>query len=657
MSRFATLKRRFSRASFVDVLPISAFVLASFLAIVFTVFYQLRWANEYNRQVDSYAQSTVELTRQGLLNDDIAGLRSNLSTIVPDGAILTTADGRIITLVEGKRMLDYSRSYKITDNGKHLGELALVPPLPYRPPMPHLLTFLLIALCAVLATWMIRLLSKMAARNLNYVKSYVDNYDIGDLNELELPNVSFKEFRGLNAVALQTTRRLNREIKRYRNLARRDERTGLPNRYDFEQHLQDAVDKASMETPYAVLMIKLQNWSSQRNRFSHGDAEMALKLFGNKIVEASNQPDVTEHGLHLEAVARVGEQTFTILMSGMRNRDDLSSLVRPFRRELSKAIEIGNVSFEPEIAASIVMVPQDGETVQRVFHALHITLQNLSETSRIGYKFYSPKLDRQNDARRKLEHELREAVANDAFVPVFQPKVDLKTGRIYGVEALARWQTESGRLASPYVFIDLAEELGLIDSIGEQILKKSTKAAAIWVKSGHDINLAVNVSPIQFNDPYLSQKILKSIAESGLPPRHLELEITESVAVQKPEAVRAILAPLRRLGVRLAVDAFGTGHSNLAILTQFKFDTFKIDRSFIDGTPHDAQATAIVDMMLGMARSLEMDIVGEGIETLQQAQYLAQRGCHIGQGYFFSNPVSADDIGTLLTQETQRKAS
>ncbi|MEL8054665.1 MAG: GGDEF domain-containing phosphodiesterase, partial [Pseudomonadota bacterium] len=627
------------------------------LAISFTVFYQLRWMSEYNRQVDSYAQSTVALARQSLLNDDIEGLRSSLGTVTPDGAILTMEDGSIITLVEGTRMLDDSRRYDIIHDGKRLGELAVVPPLPYRPPMPHLLSAFLIALCAVLATWMIRSLSKMAAKNLNHVKSYVDNYDIGDLKELELPNVSFKEFRGLNAVALQTTRRLNREIKRYRNLARRDERTGLPNRYDFEQHLQDVVDKASMETPYAVLMIKLQNWSAQRNRFSHGDAEMALKLFGNRIVEASKKPDVTEHGLHLEAFARVGEQTFTILMSGMTNRDDLSSLVRPFRRELGKAIEIGKVSFEPEIAASIVMVPHDGETVQRVFHALHITLQSVSETSGIGYKFYSPKLDRQNDARRKLERELREAVASDAFVPVFQPKVDLKTGRMYGVEALARWQTESGRLASPYVFISLAEELGLIDRIGDQILRKSTKAAAAWVKSGHDINLAVNVSPIQFNDPYLSQKILKSIAESGLPPRHLELEITESVAVQKPEAVRAILAPLRRLGVRLAVDDFGTGHSNLAILTQFKFDTFKIDRSFIDGTPHDAQATAIVDMMLGMARSLEMKIVGEGIESLQQAQYLARRGCHIGQGYFFSKPVSADDISTLLDQEVQRKAS
>lgn len=240
---------------------------------------------------------------------------------------------------------------------------------------------------------------------------------------------------------------------------------------------------------------------------------------------------------------------------------------------------------------------------------------------------------------------------------MFQPKVDLKSGKIYGVEALARWRTESGRLASPYVFITLAEELGLINDIGEQILRKSTKAAAAWVKAGHKINLAVNVSPIQFSDANLSQMILRAVAESGLPPRHLELEITESVAVQKPEAVRAILAPLRRLGVRLAVDDFGTGHSNLAILTQFKFDTFKIDRSFIDGTPHDTQATAIVDMMLGMARSLGMDIVGEGIETAQQAEYLARRGCHIGQGFFFSKPVSAPDIATLLERQMERKAS
>ncbi|MEM1086892.1 MAG: GGDEF domain-containing phosphodiesterase [Pseudomonadota bacterium] len=657
MSIVTSFKRRLSRASFVDVLPISAFALAGILAVIFTLVYHVLWIAEYNRKADHHADMVITMTKDALLNDRMDQLGETLTVVAPEGMVLTTKDGRLITLVEGDRLLDDGRRYEIRHEGDWLGEIALVPLLPYRPPLPHLLTFIFILGCCVAGTVMIRLLSKAAARNLNYVKSYVDRYDIRDLSELKAPNVSFKEFRGLNAVALQTTRRLNREIRRYRNLARRDERTGLPNRYDFEQHLQNAVDRASTEAPYAVLMVKLQNWSSQRNRFNHGDAEIALKMFGERIVAASGKPDVTEHGLHLEAFARVGEQTFTVLMSGMTNRDDLSTLVRPFRRELGRSIEIGNVSFKPEIAASIVMMPQDGETVQRVFHALHITLQSLSETAEIGYKFYSPKLDRQNDARRKLEHELREAVASEAFVPVFQPKIDLKSGRIYGVEALARWQTESGRLASPNAFIALAEDLGLINDIGEQILKKAAIQAATWIKSGHKINLAVNVSPIQFSDPHLSQMVLKRLAESGLPPRHLELEITESVAVQKPEAVRAILSPLRRLGVRLAVDDFGTGHSNLAILTQFKFDTFKIDRSFIDGTPHDAQATAIVDMMLGMARSLGMDIVGEGIETAQQAEYLARRGCHIGQGYFFSKPMSGQQVSTLLDRQAMKRAS
>ncbi|MEM1391001.1 MAG: GGDEF domain-containing phosphodiesterase [Pseudomonadota bacterium] len=657
MSIIAPLKRRFSRASFVDVLPISAFLLGGFLAIVFTAVYHIQWLADYNYKVGIHAQKMVALTKKSILDDDIEGLRENLAVISSEGMVLTTRDGSILTLAKSDRLLEDSRRYEIRHNDEWLGEIVLVPTLEYRPPLPYWLTFFLILCVAVIAAWMIRMLSQIAARNLSLVKSYVDGYDIGDLAQLEVPDVSFKEFRGLNAVALKTTRRLNREIRRYRNLARRDERTGLPNRYDFEQHLQTAVDRASLESPYAVLMIKLQNWSAERNRFSHGDAEIALKIFGDRIAAASNKTDVTEHGLHLEAFARVGEQTFTVLMSGMTNRDDLSILVRPFRRELSRPIEIGNVSFKPEVAASIVMVPQDGETVQRVFHCLHVTLQSVSETEGTGYKFYTPKLDRQNDARRKLESELREAVETQAFIPVFQPKIDLKTGRIYGVEALARWQTESGRLASPHAFIALAEELGLINDIGEQILKKATKNAAAWVKAGHEINLAVNVSPIQFGDPHLSQMILKGIAESGLPPRHLELEITESVAVQKPEAVRAILAPLRKLGVRLAVDDFGTGHSNLAILTQFKFDTFKIDRSFIQDTPHDAQATAIVDMMLGMARSLGMDIVGEGIETAQQAEHLARRGCHIGQGFFFSKPVSADQITALLSRQAVRKAS
>lgn len=657
MSLFAPIKRRLSRASFVDVLPVSAFWLGGILAIVFTIFYQVQWQAEYNRKVESHAQYAIALATRGLINDDLAQVKADMEVIAPEGALLTTQKGDLLTLVEGPRLFKDGRTYPIVDQGRKLGDLIVVPTLEYKPPMPYFLLVVLIVAVSLIAAWMIRALCKIAARHLSMVQAYVDSYDIENLDDLEVPEISFKEFRGLNAVALRTTRRLKREIRRYRNLARRDERTGLPNRYDFDQHLQSALELTSEESPYAVLMIRVQNWPSQRNRFSHGDAEMALRIFGERVQEATKTSDVTENGVYLEAFARVGERSFTVLLSGLTSRDDLSQLVRAYRLEFKRAIEVGRVSFTPEIATAIAMVPQDGDTVQRVFHALQITMQNLSETEETGYKFYSPKLDRQNEARRKLESELREAIAAEAFVPVYQPKIDLKTGRIYGVEALARWQLSGGRLASPFAFIPLAEELGLINEIGQQIMTKATKDAAVWVKAGHRVNLAVNVSPIQFDDPHLSQMILNAIAKSGLPPRFLELEITESVAVQQPEKVRAILAPLRKLGVRLAVDDFGTGHSNLAILTQFRFDTFKIDRQFIEGTPHDTQATAIVDMMLGMARSLGMDIVGEGIETAQQAEYLARQGCHIGQGYFFSKPVSAGDITALLTRQVQRKAS
>ena len=180
---------------------------------------------------------------------------------------------------------------------------------------------------------------------------------------------------------------------------------------------------------------------------------------------------------------------------------------------------------------------------------------------------------------------MRQAVQEDRFIPLFQPKIELKTGRISGAEALARWQLENGRLVSPSVFIELAEECGLIGHIGSQIMYKACEEAARWTRDGNAINLAVNVSPRQFEDENLAEMILDALAKSGLSPRQLEVEITESLAIQQPDRVRAVLEPLRRLGMKLAMDDFGTGHSNLAVLTQIDFDVFKIDRQFLTGHP------------------------------------------------------------------------
>jgi len=175
--------------------------------------------------------------------------------------------------------------------------------------------------------------------------------------------------------------------------------------------------------------------------------------------------------------------------------------------------------------------------------------------------------------------------------------------------------------------------------------------AAQWNQRGHRLNLAVNVSPRQFERDGLAQKVLDALAASGLSPRQLEIEITESLAIDHPERVRAVLTPLRKLGIKLAVDDFGTGHSNLATLTQLDFDVFKIDRQFVSGTPHEGSANAIVEMILSMANTLEMQIVGEGIETQPQAEFLKSKGCHIGQGFLYSPPVTAEAFRKMLDEQ------
>ncbi|MEM8616436.1 MAG: EAL domain-containing protein, partial [Pseudomonadota bacterium] len=233
----------------------------------------------------------------------------------------------------------------------------------------------------------------------------------------------------------------------------------------------------------------------------------------------------------------------------------------------------------------------------------------------------------------------------------FQPKVDLASGYICGAEALARWRLPNGRLVSPSVFIELAEETGQISRIGAQIMRKACLEAVQWTQFGQPVSLAVNVSPRQFERAGLDQMVLDALAKSGLPPRLLEIEITESLAIQQPEKVASVVAPLKALGIKLAVDDFGTGHSNLATLTKHAFDVFKVDRQFVSGTPDDAQANAIVEMMLGMGNTLNLQIVGEGIETQEQAEFLAEHGCHIGQGYLYSPPVTGQAFLKMLREQ------
>lgn len=232
---------------------------------------------------------------------------------------------------------------------------------------------------------------------------------------------------------------------------------------------------------------------------------------------------------------------------------------------------------------------------------------------------------------------------------VFQPKVSLQTGAMVGAEALARWRRADGTVVSPGVFIPIAEELGLIPQLGEQVLRHACRAAVRWNSSrAEPVQVAVNVSALQFDDPDFIPSVYRALDDFGVDPRLLELEITESAAVADADRVARIMWPLRNRGVRLAIDDFGTGHSNFTSLTRLPFDVFKIDQQFVRALSTDSQAPAIVEMILAMAEALGQETVAEGVETREQTEFLTSRACTIGQGYYFSPPLPADEFDTFL---------
>ena len=260
------------------------------------------------------------------------------------------------------------------------------------------------------------------------------------------------------------------------------------------------------------------------------------------------------------------------------------------------------------------------------------------------FKFYTPRLDRIEAGKIEMEAELRDGVANNEFTAVFQPKIAFETGEVAGFEALARWHRGPERTISPGVFIPLAEETGLIRQIGDSILAQACAAAADWSAVGLDVPVAVNVSAVQLEQDRFVEIVVDALRASGLPPRKLELEITETMAVSDPQRVAEVMRPLRAMGVNLAIDDFGTGHSNLSILTQLPFTTFKIDRQFVAALDKSTEAPAIIEMILAMAETVGLETVAEGIETPRQADFLRRRGCALAQGFLYSPAIPRDAV-------------
>jgi predicted signal transduction protein with EAL and GGDEF domain len=348
-----------------------------------------------------------------------------------------------------------------------------------------------------------------------------------------------------------------------------------------------------------------------------------------------------------QVVARLGGDEFVVLQTVGEDRDAIDRLARDILTAISQPIIIDGNEFAPSTSIGIAIAPQDGENGGTLLRSADLALYRAKEAGRGTYAFFEESLNERAQQRRQLEADLRLALERDEFELVYQPLFDLEHNRICSFEALLRWRHPKRGLVSPVDFVPIAEDTGLIHPIGAWVIREACARAAGWPDH---VRVAVNVSAVQFHRSTLNESILRALADSGLSPNRLEVEITESIFLEGGEATLRLLHALRGLGVRIALDDFGTGYSSLSYLQSFPFDKLKIDRSFIQNLLTREGATAIVHAITELANALGIETTAEGVEETAQLMELRAHGCSSVQGFLFAEPMSGDDVERLFTE-------
>jgi diguanylate cyclase (GGDEF)-like protein/PAS domain S-box-containing protein len=447
---------------------------------------------------------------------------------------------------------------------------------------------------------------------------------------------------GYRGVARDVTDR-NRAEQHIQYMATHDELTGIPNRSKFSRTLNLAIESARHhDRKLAVLFIDLDRFKTINDSLGHAFGDTLLKETAARLNQVFRSDEV---------VARLGGDEFVVLVEGVNEIEQVKAVAREILSAVIKPIHLKGQECQVTASIGISMYPADGQDEQSLMKNADIAMYRAKDEGKNQYRFYSSDIMGRAIERLILETGLRHALERNEFFLHYQPKQNLATGQITGVEALLRWNhPELGNL-SPSQFIPLAEDTGLIVPIGKWVLETACAQNMAWQREGLlPIGVAVNLSARQFADENLLKDIASTLQETGLAPELLELEITESMVMQNAEQAIKLLAAIKQMGVRLAIDDFGTGYSSMAYLKRFPIDTLKIDRSFIREIPKNAEDNTIADAIISMGKALGLTVVAEGIETLEQETFLRNHGCDETQGYFFSKPVAPDEFSELLRQ-------
>ncbi len=442
-------------------------------------------------------------------------------------------------------------------------------------------------------------------------------------------------------LSVRIVQKRKRAAGRINYLAFHDSLTDLPNRLMLNHHFEHALSRhRRADTPMAVLFVDLDRFKAINDSLGHEIGDLLLRQVADRLRANAREGDI---------VARIGDDKFVVLIDNHDHEFDIPARAERLVERLSAPYMLGTKDCHITVSIGISVFPSDGNDSQALLKAADLAMYRAKQAGRNSFLFYSAAMNAQAVARLELESDLSHALERGEFLLHYQPKVEVATGRITGLEALLRWKHPRRGLVPPLDFIPLAEETGLIIPIGEWVLATACARTKAWQERiQRRLKIAVNLSARQFADPSLLQKLTDIIQASGLDPSSLELEITESGVMSHGERAVTVLGKWKSIGVQIAIDDFGTGYSSLAYLKRFPINTIKVDRSFIRDIPSESGDKKITRAIIAMAHSLRLNVVAEGVETADQLAFLRSQRCDEVQGYFLHRPMPEMEVEEVL---------
>lgn len=426
-----------------------------------------------------------------------------------------------------------------------------------------------------------------------------------------------------------------------RHLAYHDTLTGLPNRMLFIDRIDQAISRAQREQDqFALMFIDIDHFKVINDSMGHEAGDQLLNIVSKRLKNILRKTDT---------VARLGGDEFTVIVEDLEEPEWVVSVANNILMLLDQPAEINGKEVHIGGSIGIAMYPQDGENVGALLKNADTAMYKAKDMGRQTFQFYASEMSHKAMQRLDLENQLRHALKNEEFIVYYQPKINLSNNQCTGVEALVRWNHPERGIITPDEFIALAEETGLIIQLDEWVMRTACLQFKKWQSSGSTlVSLSVNISARHFQEGGLVERCQKILKGTLITADNLEIELTESALVDNYCNAKDVLNEIHEMGVGIALDDFGTGYASMSYLKEFPFDSVKIDRSFVQDIPDNPENTAIVGAIIQLTKALKLKLVAEGVETEQQKKYLSEHECSYGQGFLWSEPVSADAMEKLI---------